>query len=315
MQTILITGAAGYIGSLLCKRLSQNYNIIAVDNLLYDQGILLYEALKDTYFYILDVDDIPDYFYKMADIVIPLAAYTGMPACKKNETQATRVNLNNIQNFVTKLNKDQLIIYPNTNSGYGFVKDKICDENTLLKAISHYGQLKNQAEKVVLSHNNSIVFRLATVFGYSYRHRIDLLVNTLVYEAYFYNNINLFDNDYCRNYVHILDVVNAFEFAINNVDKMRNQVYNIGNDKLNTTKQIVAEKVLNVIPSATINSIKETDPDQRNYKVSSQKIYDLGFKPQYNFAYGINQLLYYYKMLPKDQSSRNRLINLMRNDN
>ena len=314
-MNILITGAAGYIGSLLCKTLAEDHDVITVDNLLYNQGVLAAEALRQTRFYHCNVDDMPGHLLEEANIVIPLAGYVGMPSCKKNPKRATRTNLTNIEKIVSKLREDQLIIYPNTNSGYGQVKEGVCTEETPLNAVSHYGRLKDKAEQVVLSHPNSVTFRLATVFGVNpYRHRVDLLVNTLVYESYFDGQMDLFDNAYRRNYISIHDVVRAFEFAIKNVDKMRGQVYNIGNDKLNTTKNEIAKTVQKFLPQTKINLIDKTDIDQRDYEVSSQKIYDIGFQPLYDFRQGINELINYYKLLPTDKWTREQLLLMMRND-
>lgn len=315
-MNILITGAAGYIGSLLCHKLSQDHDIVAVDNLMYNQGTLVYSALRNTKFYKLDVDNLPGYLLHDADIVIPLAGYVGMPSCKKNHREATRVNLKSIEKTVSKLRPDQLVIYPNTNSGYGFVKDgEICTEDTPLNAISHYGKLKDKAEQVVLQHPNSVIFRLATVFGVNpYRHRIDLLINTLVYESYFEGQMDLFDNNYKRNYVHLADIIRAFEFIIKNMDKTRNETYNIGMDQLNCTKGEIATIVQKFLPQTKLNLIERTDPDQRNYTVSSQKIYKLGFTPLYDFRAGINELINYYSYLPSNRQQREQLTVLMRND-
>ena len=313
-MNILITGAGGYIGSMLCHTLKQDHDLVTVDNFLYGQGVLVYNALQDTEFYNLDVDEIPDKLIQKADVIIPLAAYVGMPSCAKNYNEAIRVNLNSIETLVDKLRNDQLIIYPNTNSGYGSVKNGICTEETPLNGISHYAKLKDKAEQVVLSHPNSIVFRLATVFGVNpFRHRVDLLVNTLVYESYFNSQMDLFDNEYRRNYISVHDVVRSFLFSINNVDKMSGQVYNIGSDKLNATKQNIASIIQQFLPQTKINLINKTDIDQRDYEVSSEKIYKTGFKPLYDLKHGINELVHYYSFLPKNQHRREQVIKLMKN--
>lgn len=312
---ILITGAAGYIGSLLSNVLKKDHDLVTVDNLMYNQGYTTYEALRGTTFYKMDVDDIPQRIIENAQVIIPLAAYVGMPSCKNNPKESTRVNLNSIKNMISNLRDDQLVIYPNTNSSYGSVPDGVCTEETPLNGISHYAKLKDKAEQIVLSHPNSVVFRLATVFGVNpFRNRVDLLVNTLVYESYFYKSMDLFDNNFRRNYISIHDIVRAFEFAINNVDKMRGCVYNIGADNLNCTKGMIAQKIKEFLPDTTINLISKTDPDQRDYEVSSKKIYDLGFFTQYDFQDGINELINYYSYLPKDKTEREKITQYMRND-
>lgn len=314
MAKILITGAAGYIGSLLCRVLGDDHHIVAVDNLMYSQGVLTYDALRNTNFYRCDVDNLPGHVWDDADIIIPLAGYVGMPSCKKHYSESTRVNLNNVEKIVDKARDDQVILFPNTNSGYGNVKEGICTEETPLNAISHYGKLKDQAEQVVMSHPNAVAFRLATVFGVSPRHRIDLLVNTLVYESYFNTCMDLFDNGFRRNYVHVYDIARVFDFAIKNIDKMKGEVYNVGNDKLNTTKQGIAEIIQKFFPSTKINLIDRTDPDQRDYIVSSEKIAKLGFQAHYDFKYGINELSNYYSRMPNNTHQREKLTRLMRND-
>ncbi len=312
---ILITGAAGYIGSLLTNALKKNHDITTVDSLLYNQGILTYEALRGTDFYRHDVDNLPGPVWDNAEIIIPLAAYVGVHCCDNNPKEAKRVNLHSIEKMVEKLRKDQLVIYPNTNSSYGSVKNKVCTEETETNAISHYAKLKDKAEAVILSHANSIVFRLATLFGVNpYRYRIDLLVNSLVYEAVFNDEIGLFDSEFHRNYISIHDVVRSFEFSIKNADKMRGSVYNVGNDSLNTTKMGVAKIIQNRLPNTTIKKIWGNDPDKRDYSVSSQKIYNLGFKPWYDFRQGINELIDYYRILPKDKYDRDDLMKIIRND-
>jgi nucleoside-diphosphate-sugar epimerase len=198
------------------------------------------------------------------------------------------------------LREDQLVIFPNTNSGYGKAKDTVCTEETPLNPISLYGQLKDEAEYVVRKHPNHVVFRLATVFGYSPRHRLDLLVNTLVYEAVTKGIVEIFDDSFMRNYIHIDDICSAFEYAITNPE-LRNNVYNLGNDSLNMSKGDLLEVIAKYIMFEA-KKINKTDPDQRDYVVSSEKLYKTGWKPQKSLKDGIIELIRFYSVLPDNPS-------------
>ena len=307
-MNILITGGAGYIGSLLCQRLSEDHHVTTVDNLRYNQWHLVYEALQDCSFIKNDVRKLSPEFIQRFDIIIPLAAIVGAPACEKEPEEATSINLGNIEYMCEYANDDQLIILPNTNSGYGRVLDKICTEETPLNSISLYGQLKDRGEQAIMQRKNSIAFRLATVFGLSSRSRLDLLVNTLTRDAVRNKKISLFDGDFHRNYIHVYDVVRAFEFAIDNKDGMVGEVYNVGNDEINMTKMELAKKVQEICP-CDLEVIKMTDPDQRDYVVSSKKMYEAGFKPLSSLEYGIREVKNYVEHLDITQERYMRNIN------
>jgi len=238
---ILVTGAAGYLGSTLVPKLVElGHDVSAVDNMTYDNCITKCDL--GVHVNCLDVTETSIQYIDLlhnADAVIHLAAIVGMPACKKNPALARAVNLDSVKYIVDNLRNDQILIFPNTNSGYGAVGEGLCTEETPLNAVSLYGQLKDEAEQVVLSHPNSTVFRLATVFGPSPRMRLDLLVNQLVYDALFLPKLSLFDGDKRRNYVHVKDVRDAFIFALDNLravtigqfgmlPDMQQQVYDLG---------------------------------------------------------------------------------------
>ena len=195
------------------------------------------------------------------------------------------------------MNNNQKIIYPTSNSGYGVgKKNKYCDENSPLNPISHYGITKSEAEKVVLKFKNSICFRLATVFGYSYRMRTDLLVNNFVYKAIKENKLELYESHFRRNFIHINDVVDAFEFAIKNFNNLRGETYNLGLSTANINKLQLAKKIKKNLKNLRI-VIRENkkDPDKRDYFVSNRKIEKKGFKAKITLDDGIKELVNIFK--------------------
>ena len=194
---------------------------------------------------------------KNNDIIIPLAALVGAPLCAKYPKKTLDINYKCIKFILSKLKLSQKIIYPNTNSGYGIGdKNKFCDEKSPLKPISLYGRTKVEAEKIILKHKNSIVFRLATVFGYSYRMRTDLLVNFLVNMAVRNKRLTIFEPNFRRNYIHVIDVANAFIFAIENFSRMRGNIYNVGLSDANLTKLQLANQIKKNIKGIKINLLK-----------------------------------------------------------
>ena len=228
-----------------------------------------------------------------------MACLVGAPACEKNKKLAKSLNYNAIKLINDHRSNDQILIFPTTNSGYGAgEKDKYCTEDTHLKPVSFYGQTKVEAEKLLLDSGNIITLRLATVFGVSPRMRMDLLVNDFVYRALKDKVLVLFQENFSRNYIHILDVAMTFNFCINNFKKMRNEPYNVGLSSANFTKRELAEKIKEHIGDFTIiaSEIGE-DPDKRDYIVSNEKIEKIGWKPKRNLDDGIIELIKCYKML------------------
>ncbi len=299
---ILITGAAGYIGSLLTTRLILlGYNIIALDNLSLNKNSLSHLFLYNNFSFIDgDVRDkkLISKLIKKVDFIIPLAALVGAPLCKKFPKLTMQTNLLSIEFMLKKIKKNQKIIYPNTNSGYGIgKKDKFCDENSPLNPISLYGKTKVEAEKIIIKHRNSVVFRLATIFGYSYRMRTDLLINFLVKEAVTKKKIKIFEPHFRRNYVHISDVVDAFIFTIINFKKMRGKIFNLGLSNANLTKIQLANTIKNVLKKTKIEILKNRkDPDKRDYYVSNKKLEKHGYKAKTSLKTGIKELSNIYKI-------------------
>jgi nucleoside-diphosphate-sugar epimerase len=323
-MNVLITGSSGYIGRTLVKKIGnscQRGNMWLVDTNIYNQESVPHPVSWNVFHMIYDTD-VRSYremerLVAKADIIIPLAAIVGMPACDKNPQEAIDVNTESIRRLVKMLSPEQRLIYPNTNSGYGVGPDGMCTEETPLNPVSVYGTSKCEAEKIVLDHPNSLVFRLATVFGVSPRMRIDLLVNDLVFRAFFDKKISVFEPHARRNYVHVKDVAEAFYWAINNGGQQ--QVYNFGNDEANSTKLELVKLIREYLDfTYTINNDKE-DPDKRDYYVSSQKLKGAGFQAEISLRMGIAELIRFYKGHMKEDSIcevprvPTRALELMRN--
>jgi len=309
MKKILVTGGAGYIGSVLVKELlEKGYDVIVVDNFMYNQVSLLdccfYEKFKIIRGDARDENLISKYL-KDVDYIFPLACLTGAPLCDKDPIGAKTINLEAIKMILKLRGKNQRIIFPTTNSGYGIGQEGIyCDENTPLSPVSLYGRLKVEAEKIVLEAGNSITLRLATVFGISPRMRTDLLVNNFVYKAVHDKYIILFEAHFKRNYIHIRDVARAFIHCLENFEKMKNQTYNLGLDEANLSKIELCEEIKKQIPDFVfIESKIGEDPDKRNYIVSNAKIAKTGFRPEYSLQEGIQELIKGYQVIRGNQFS------------
>jgi len=295
---ILISGGAGYIGSLLTEKLLKNYSVTVIDNLMFNTNILHLTRNKNLNFIYGDVRDkqLLTEEVKKADIIIPLAAYVGVKICDKFPRDAQEVNFEVIKNIAEIKSNDQTVIFPNTNSGYG-TKDgsTYCTEETPMEPISLYGKTKVEAEKVLLQKPNVTVLRLATVFGVSPRMRPDLLVNYYTLTALREKYIVVFDGDFKRNFVYIGEVVDCFDlFCFYNYTG----VYNLGHDVSNLSKKELAFKIKEHLPKTEVilNDFGK-DPDKRNYIVSSQKLKEIGFKAEYSVDYGIEEIIRSYPVL------------------
>jgi nucleoside-diphosphate-sugar epimerase len=300
---ILITGGAGYIGSILVPALlAKGYKVTVLDNLLYRQTSLLEQCYDPRFEFVRgDVRDVSllRELIPQFDVLIPLAAIVGAPACDKDPLLATSVNLDAVAELNRIRSKNQWVLYPTTNSGYGVGEENAyCTEESPLRPISLYGRTKVQAEKLLLDSENVITFRLATVFGLSPRMRLDLMVNDFTYRALKDRFIVLFEENFKRNYIHIRDVASVFLFAIENFGKMKNQPYNVGLTSANLSKRELCEKIKEHIPEFAIySSSLGKDPDQRNYIVSNEKIEKTGWKPKFSLDDGIEELIKGYRIL------------------
>jgi nucleoside-diphosphate-sugar epimerase len=296
MKNILITGVAGYIGSLLCtKFVEEGYKVTAVDILKYEKNSLGHLfSRKNFLFFKLDItkkNNLKKIILNQ-DFIIPLAALVGAPLCEKRKKEAIKVNVDSIKLILSLVKKRQKILYPTTNSGYGIgQKSKFCDENTPLNPISLYGRTKVEAEELISTHANYICFRLATVFGYSYRMRTDLIVNNFVETAVKNGKLEIFEPNFRRNFIHINDIVDAFLFSIKNFDKLKNNIFNLGLSSANISKINLARKIKKIIPKTkVIINKKGNDPDKRDYFVSNKKIEKAGFKAKVSLDEGIREL-------------------------
>jgi nucleoside-diphosphate-sugar epimerase len=297
---ILITGAAGYIGSELVNHLIGDHKITAFDNMMYDRTSLLRYATHPNFTFIKgDVRDTNTLLKLVSqhDVIIPLAALVGFPLCDQDPRAATEINLASNRFIASNKSQDQILLYPCTNSGYGVAKDGVCTEESPLNPVSLYGKTKVQAEEIYRNTSGCTTFRLATVFGPSSRMRSDLLVNNFVLRALQDRLIVLYECEFMRNYVHIQDVCRAFRYAIDNWDVFKDQTYNLGNDALNMNKLQLAQNINEHIPLEIIRAEFNSDPDVRDYIVSSQKIYDTGFVCQYDLHKGVKQLINAYSLI------------------
>ncbi len=309
MKKILITGGAGYIGSVLSTELvNQGHKVTVLDLLKYNKNSLSHLYFHKNFKFIYgDARNkkIMKNLIRQNEFIIPLAGLVGAPLCDKFKKDAISTNFKAVKMIKELVNKKHKVIYMTTNSGYGVgEKNKFCDENSPLKPISLYGKTKCQAEEEVKKFKNSICFRLATVFGYSYRMRSDLLVNNFVYRAVYKKKLDIFEPNFRRNFIHVKDVVNGIIFSIKNFNKLKSNIYNLGLSTANITKLELAKKIKKQQKDIKIKIIKnKKDPDKRDYFVSNRKIEKKGFKAKIRLELGISELINYF------QNSNEKIIN------
>ena len=297
MKKILVTGGAGYIGSkLVTKLLELNYKVTVLDILKFSSKSLNHLFNHKNFNFVKgDVRDkkLIKLLIKKNEYIIPLAALVGAPLCERNKKEAISVNLNSINFLMKNIKKTNKIIYLTTNSGYGIgKKSKYCDEKSPLNPISLYGRTKVEAERIIMKSTNVIGFRLATVFGYSYRMRTDLLVNNFVFKSLRDKKLTIYEPHFRRNYIHIDDVVNGILYSIRNFNRLKSNVYNLGLSSANLTKYMLAKKIKKQIKYVKIKFVKnKKDPDQRDYFVSNKKIEKKGFKAKIKVESGLSKLI------------------------
>lgn len=299
---VLVTGGAGYLGSIFCEvLLAAGHSVVVLDRLLFNQHSLFHLAHHPNFEFVLgDARDqralLP--LVNQVDAIVPLAAVVGAPACDRDPWLALTTNVEAIELLLSLRSEEQLIVYPNTNSGYGAsTGEQFCTEDTPLEPISLYGRTKCEAEMMVLEAPNTITFRLATVFGASPRMRLDLLVNHFAYAAVTDGSLVMFEKDFKRNFVHVRDVADAFLHALTHPE-MAGQAYNLGLDSANLSKWELAMKVKEQVPKFYVHEAAVgEDPDKRNYIVSSARLKAAGFEAQRGLEAGITELLKLYRML------------------
>jgi nucleoside-diphosphate-sugar epimerase len=303
MKKVLITGGAGYLGSVLTEvLLNKGYQVTVIDNLIYKQTSVAPFAYHSNFDFILgDVtnESLLKSLVEKHDVIIPLAAIVGMPACKAQPELTVKVNFEQVSNITKWITKDQILLVPNTNSQYGSSTEIITEESPF-KPLSLYAETKCNAEKVVLESGNGIALRLATVFGMSYRMRMDLLVNDFVYKAITDGYLVLFESHFIRNYIHVRDIANTFLFMIENYEKCNNNAFNVGLTSANCTKLELAKIIQKYVPDLIIvqNDFKQ-DFDQRNYIVSNAKLENQGWIPTFTLDKGIQELIKGYQLINK----------------
>jgi len=306
-QNILVTGGAGYLGSIIIPELlSLGHKVTVLDNFMFKQNPLAHVCANPD-FDVIRGDARDEGLIKSAikdvDVVIPLAALVGAPLCNNDQLGTTSINRDAVIMLTKLLSKDQRILMPITNSGYGIgEKGKFCTEESPLRPISLYGTTKVEAEAAVLERGNAISFRLATVFGMAPRFRLDLLVNDFVYRAVHDRAVVLFEADFKRNYIHIRDVARAFIHGLDNFETMKNEAYNVGLSDANLSKRELCEKIHEHIPSFVFMEAPiGEDPDKRDYIVSNEKIEATGYMPQHSLDMGIRELIKGYRMIRNAQ--------------
>jgi len=300
---ILVTGGAGYLGSTMVPDLlAADHKVTVLDNFMFKQSSLNHCCYHPNFNVVkgdIRQKDTMSKLMKEADIIIPLAALVGAPLCNLDPIGATTINHDAIELMLKLLSKDQIVLMPTTNSAYGTGdKDHYCNEESPLRPISQYAIEKVEIEKELMQHENSISFRLATVFGMSPRMRIDLLVNDFTYRAVNDRFVVLFESHFKRNYIHVRDVSRVFQHALNNHDVMKGEIYNVGLSNANVSKKELCEYIQKQVPDFIfIDEQIGKDPDQRNYIVSNEKIESTGFKTEFSLDRGIGELLKGYTMI------------------
>jgi nucleoside-diphosphate-sugar epimerase len=300
---ILVTGGAGYLGSILVPELlAAGHEVTVLDNFMFRQGSLNHVCYHPKFTVAkgdIRIESIVLPLLKKADAVIPLAALVGAPLCNQDPVGATTTNRDAILMMLRNLSRSQMVLMPTTNSAYGTgEKDNFCTEESPLRPISRYAIEKVEVEKHLMQHPNAISFRLATVFGMSPRMRIDLLVNDFTYRAVNDRFVVLFESSFKRNYIHVRDVSRVFQHGLANFERMKGQISNVGLSDANVSKRELCEIIARHVPGFVfLEAPVGKDPDQRNYIVSNAKIEATGYKPAHSLDAGVAELVKGYTMI------------------
>tara|TARA_B110000238_G_C16074227_1_gene416314 strand:- start:37 stop:975 length:939 start_codon:yes stop_codon:yes gene_type:complete len=300
---ILVTGGAGYLGSTLVPDLlALGHKITVIDNFMYGQASLNHVCYHPNFDIVkgdVRIKSTMAPLMKKADVIFPLAALVGAPICNQDPIGAQTINHDAIMMMIDNISKSQWVLMPTTNSAYGTGDaNNFCTEESPLKPISKYAIDKVEIEKALLEHENSISFRLATVFGMSPRMRIDLLVNDFVHRAVYDRCVVLFESHFKRNYIHVRDVSRAFQHGLENFEGMKSEVYNVGLSEANVSKKELCEHIKAVIPEFEfIEAQIGKDPDQRNYIVSNEKIEAKGYRTSVSLDQGVRELVKGFTMV------------------
>jgi len=303
LYNVLVTGGAGYLGSIMVPDLlALGHKVTVLDSFLFKQSSLNHCCYHPNFTVVkgdIRQKNTMLSLIKNSDVVIPLAALVGAPLCKLDPVGATTINHDAIELMISLLSKDQIVLMPTTNSAYGTGdKNNLCNEESPLRPISQYAIEKVEIEKKLMQHPNAISFRLATVFGMSPRMRIDLLVNDFTYRAVNDRFVVLFESHFKRNYVHVRDVSRVFQHALNNFALMKGEIYNVGLSDANVSKKELCQLIQKQLPNFVyIDEKIGKDPDQRNYIVSNEKIETTGFKTEFSLNRGIGELITGYTMI------------------
>lgn len=300
---ILITGGAGYIGSVLTPALlAAGHEVTVLDSFMFGQNSLADCCQYET-FQVVRGDCRNETLMKSLlediDAIIPLAALVGAPLCSRDQIGTKTINQDAVEMLCRLARPEQKILMPVTNSGYGIGEaGKFCTEDSPLRPISLYGTTKVAAEKAILERGNSMTFRLATVFGMSPRMRVDLLVNDFVYRAVYDRAVVIFEGHFKRNYIHIRDVAKVFLHGLENFETMKGKAYNVGLEDANLSKLELCAEIQKYLPNFVyLEAPIGEDPDKRDYIVSNQRILATGFIPDWSLGRGIRELIKGYTIL------------------
>jgi len=291
---VLVTGGAGYVGTTLVPQLLKaGYEVIVFDNLMFGGDYILpFFRFKNFHFIEGDIrnEDALRNAAKNADVIIHLAAIVGFPACRKEPELAKTVNVDGTRNLIKVTSKSQLIIYASTGSNYGALEE-VCTEESPLNPLSLYGQTKTMAERMLMKERTTIGYRFATAFGVSPRMRLDLLINDFTYKAITQGYLVVYESHFMRTFIHVYDMGRAFLFGIENQDKMKNNIYNVGSEKMNCSKREICELIKARTNFYLHYADIGEDADKRNYGVSYKKINSLGYDTTISIEEGIDELV------------------------